>query len=180
MLNIKNNLSGFNRSLLFQKRCFSMLYNWSWNLISVGAHYPAAVPPLLPSPESGGVETTGVWLPAQVLEEQEIMRFPPWNVSLHTESSGFISMFSKSNSAENADGLYNSKHVLGKLARTVHSIPHDLSIQLCFSVWFVYILMELLFISKSVNIYCFLLCHKKQERNRTFVPATVDATSPCY
>lgn len=101
-------------------------------------------------------------------------------MSLHTESSGFISMFSKSNSAENADGLYNSKHVLGKLARTVHSIPHDLSIQLCFSVWFVYILLELLFISKSVNIYCFLLCHKKQERNRTFVPATVDATSPCY
>ena len=144
MLNIKSNLSGFNRFLLFQKSYFSMLNNWSWNLISVGAHYPAAVPPPLPSPESSGAEATGVWLPAQVLEEQEIMRFPPWDMSLHPESSGFISMFSKSNSAENADSLYNSKHVLGKIARIVYSIPHDLSVQLCFSVWFVYILMELI------------------------------------
>ena len=115
-----------------------------------------------------------MWLPALVLEEQEIMRFPPWDVSLHTESSGFISMFSKSNSAENADSLYNSKHVLGKIARIVYSVPHDLSIQLCFNVWFVYILMELLFISKSVNMYCVLLYYKEQERNRTYCPCHCD------
>lgn len=79
-------------------------------------------------------------------------------------------MFSKSNSAESADSLYNSKHILGKIARIVYSIPHDLSIQLCFSVWFIYILMELLLLSKSVNIYCVSLYHKEQERSRTFCP----------
>ena len=107
------------------------------------------------------------------------MRFPPQDVSLHTESSGLISMFSKSNSAENADSLYNSKHILGKIARIVYSIPHDLSIQLCFSVWFVYILMELLFLSQSIFtvFHCIIRNRKEIEH---FVPATVDATSPCY
>lgn len=95
------------------------------------------------------------------------MRFPPWDVPLHTESSGFISMFSKSNSAENTDSLYNRKHVLGKIARLAYSKPHHLSLQLCFSVWFVYVLMEFLFIPKSTSIYCVSLYHEEQKRNKT-------------
>lgn len=106
------------------------------------------------------------------------MPFLPDTMSLHTESSGFISVFSESNCGlwKCSDCIYNSKCVLGKIARIVYFIPHTLAVQLYFCVWFVFLLMELLLIPKSVNIYYFSLYHKGQKRNRAYCPCHYE----CY
>lgn len=143
--------------MLFQKRYFSVLCNWCWKQCLLELIAQPQAPQSLsgpwkewcmndrrvsPSIGIGGARNNDIFS----------LRLCPFILS---QVESFPCFQSQTMGPENANSLYNSKHVLGKIEGILYSLPCGLSVQLCFSFWFVSVLMELLFICKSVNIFCF-------------------------